>query len=191
MSSLNASILIEIMTLKFPHLFLLLASIANMGKNICFLMAAASRAQINMRFAKQNNIADIAGKSVSMFTTSSLAGMTIGMGLSKIIDISQLSQLVPVFGILTFINLYSTYTSANLIDEVYLNNQRAKLLFDELFKGESDRVPSMKEINEKSNFTVPNFMNWHHCKFIRFGEQSVAQVIGASHPNYYVTSLLH
>ena len=33
MSSLNASILIEIMTLKFPHLFLLLASIANMGKN--------------------------------------------------------------------------------------------------------------------------------------------------------------
>ena len=44
MSSLNLSILIEIMTLKFPHLFLLLASTANMMKNICFLMAAASRA---------------------------------------------------------------------------------------------------------------------------------------------------
>ena len=88
MSSLNLSILIEIMTLKFPNLFLLLASTANMMKNICFLMAAASRAQINMRFAKQNNIADIAGKSVSQFTTSSLLGMGLGIGLSKIVDIS-------------------------------------------------------------------------------------------------------
>ena len=122
MSTLNASILIEILTLKYPSMFLVLASLANMGKNICFLMAAASRAQINMRFAKMNNIADIAGKSVSMFTTSSLVGMTIGIGFSKIIDISQLSQLAPVFGLLTFVNLYSTYTSANLIDEVYLNN---------------------------------------------------------------------
>ena len=34
-------------------------------------------------------------------------------------------------------------------------------------------------------------MNWHHCKFIRFGENSIAQVIGASEPNYYTTSLMH
>jgi len=44
MATLNLAILIEIMTLKWPHLFLLLASTANTGKNICFLMAAASRA---------------------------------------------------------------------------------------------------------------------------------------------------
>ena len=44
MFTLNMAILIEIMTLKFPHLFLLLASTANMGKNVCFLMAAATRA---------------------------------------------------------------------------------------------------------------------------------------------------
>ena len=193
MASLNLSILIEIMTLKFPHLFLLLASTANMMKNICFLMAAASRAQINMRFAKQNNIADIAGKSVSQFTTSSLLGMGLGIGLSKIVDISQLTQLAPVFGVLTFVNLYSTYTSANLIDEVYLNNQRSKLLFDELFskQNETGRIPSMKEINDKSNFTVPNFMNWHYCRFVRFGEKSISHVIGMSKPNYYITSLLH
>ena len=44
MASLNLAILIEIMTLKFPHYFLLLAATANAMKNICFLMAAASRA---------------------------------------------------------------------------------------------------------------------------------------------------
>jgi len=65
MLTLNASIFMEIMTLKCPQHFLLLASIANVGKNICFLLASASRGSINMRFAKKNNMGDISGKSVS------------------------------------------------------------------------------------------------------------------------------
>jgi len=62
---LNVAIYIEIMTLAFPQFFLALASIANVGKNICFLLAAASRASINVRMAKRNNMGDISGKSVS------------------------------------------------------------------------------------------------------------------------------
>ena len=75
-----------------------------------------------MKFARQNNIADIAGKAVSLFTTSSLVGMGVGIGMSKIIDIGSLSQMAPVFAALTFVNIYSTYSSAYLIDEIYLNN---------------------------------------------------------------------
>ena len=63
--AINISIYIEVMALAFPHLFLFLASTANAGKNICFLLASASRAQINLRFAKTNNVGDISGKSVS------------------------------------------------------------------------------------------------------------------------------
>lgn len=65
MLALNISIYIEILTLKFPNNFLLLASTANIMKNICFLLSAASRASINVQFAKRNNIGDISGKSVS------------------------------------------------------------------------------------------------------------------------------
>lgn len=65
MVALNLSIYIEILTLRFPNHFLALASIANIGKNICFLLSAASRASINVQFAKRNNIGDISGKSVS------------------------------------------------------------------------------------------------------------------------------
>ena len=65
MLALNISIFIEITTLVFPTHFLALASTANVGKNICFLLAAASRASINVRFAKQNNMGDISGKAVS------------------------------------------------------------------------------------------------------------------------------
>jgi hypothetical protein len=32
---------------------------------VCFLLSSASRASINVRFAKRNNIGDISGKSVS------------------------------------------------------------------------------------------------------------------------------
>lgn len=41
---LNIAIYIEILTLTFPSWFLFLASTANIGKNIFFLLAAASRA---------------------------------------------------------------------------------------------------------------------------------------------------
>ena len=100
-----------------------------------------------MRFAKSNNIADIAGKSVSIFTSSSLIGMGVGIAFSKIIDISQLSQMAPVFALLTCINLYTTYKSVDNITEIYLNNQRSKLLFDQYLAEGNDRMPSMREIN--------------------------------------------
>ena len=48
MVALNISIYIEILTLKFPNYFLALSSIANVGKNICFLLSSASRASINV-----------------------------------------------------------------------------------------------------------------------------------------------
>lgn len=69
----------------------MLASIANVGKNVCFLLSSASRASINVRFAKRNNIGDISGKSVSQFTASTLIGVGLGLMLSKIIDITVIS----------------------------------------------------------------------------------------------------
>jgi glutamate N-acetyltransferase/amino-acid N-acetyltransferase len=63
--ALNISLWIEITTLVFPQHFLIIASLANMGKNICFMLSSASKASINLRFAKQNNLADIQGKAVS------------------------------------------------------------------------------------------------------------------------------
>jgi hypothetical protein len=62
---LNMAFWIEITALAYPAHFLLIASLANVGKNICFMLSSASRASINLSFAKANNIADIQGKAVS------------------------------------------------------------------------------------------------------------------------------
>lgn len=63
--ALNLAMYIEILTLTFPGHFLALAALANVSKNICFLLAAASKASINMQLSKNNNIGDISGKNVS------------------------------------------------------------------------------------------------------------------------------
>lgn len=56
---LNIAMWIEITTLAYPAYFLAIASIANVCKNICFMLSSASRASINYSFAKSNNIADL------------------------------------------------------------------------------------------------------------------------------------
>lgn len=140
MVALNVSIFIEIMTLKFPSHFLILASLANVGKNICYLLASASRGSINMRFAKRNNMGDISGKSVSQFTTSSLMGMGLGMGLTSLINISQISQVIPTCLLLSTVSITATYLSAAVIDEVFLNNQRSNLLFNHFFSSTDREV---------------------------------------------------
>ena len=65
MVALNMSIFVEISTLKFPQHFLLLASSANVCKAIFNILSVASKASINMKQAKRNNIGDISGKSKS------------------------------------------------------------------------------------------------------------------------------
>jgi hypothetical protein len=120
--ALNLSIYTELATLLYPKNFLLLASTANICKNICLLLAAVSRGAINMRFAKRSNVGDISGKYVSQFTSAQLLGMTIGLGFSQVIQITNLSHLVPICLGLSLVNVYTTYKSACVVAEVHLNN---------------------------------------------------------------------
>jgi uncharacterized membrane protein YfcA len=111
MAAYNLSMWIEVTTLMFPQFFLLIASVSNTMKNICFLLASASRARINLNFARNNNMADIQGKSVSQFTASTLAGTVMGMALTSFIDVSKLSQIVPCFLALTAFQLGLVHVS--------------------------------------------------------------------------------
>ena len=172
---LNASIIIEMFTLRFPGLFLLLASFANFGKNICFLLAAASRATINMQFAKQNNIGDIAGKSVAQFTASTLLGILIGLGFSNVFTISSPSTIIPLFTVLSLINVVSCYKSVNTVDEIYFNNQRAYGVMGRYL--EDGSIITTKQFNAMEVFWLPSQLNKNIAKHIRYGKHSVVEVL--------------
>ncbi len=60
--TLILSALLEVVTPAVPGLFLPLAAIANMGKNVSWLATSATRACINLSFLKLDNIADITAK---------------------------------------------------------------------------------------------------------------------------------
>lgn len=177
MAALNLSIYIEIMTLKFPGHFLLLASIANVGKNICWLLASASRGSINMRFAKRNNMGDITGKSVSQFTTSSLIGMATGMALTSLINVSNIAHVMPVCAVLTTIGMGATFKSAAIIDEVYLNNTRANIILDHYFKSGNQTILNVEETNALEKFILPDFLNRQRCNYVRYGEREIQKVL--------------
>ncbi|CAE7441460.1 RUS4, partial [Symbiodinium microadriaticum] len=74
---MDVSSFIELLTPLCPAYFLPLASIANIGKNISFLSASASRAAIHKSFAIHENLADITAKSGSQTVLASLLGTSL------------------------------------------------------------------------------------------------------------------
>lgn len=75
--SMELSSLLEFITPLYPHYFLPIASVANVGKNISFLAASASRAAIHNSYAVNENLADVTAKAGSQ----SIFASTIGTGM--------------------------------------------------------------------------------------------------------------
>jgi hypothetical protein len=124
---------------------------------------------------------------VSQFTTSSIVGMLLGSALTHFINVSSLSSLVPTFLVLSAVNMYASYKSALVVNENYLNNNRAALIFDRYFQSPELSVAQQEEklgnneqpvrtiedvhiVNLKEKFYVPNLLNFCRCKYIRFGD---------------------
>jgi hypothetical protein len=60
--ALQASTALEVLTPLFPHLFLPLASISNVGKNISWLAGSATKAQMHASLALKDNLGDVTAK---------------------------------------------------------------------------------------------------------------------------------
>lgn len=168
---MNLSIIIEMATLRFPGAFIYLASLANVGKNITFLWASATRANINLRFAKKNNIGDIAGKTVTQFTTASLLGIGVGLFVSKAFNIASIYTIFPLFSVLTVLNVACSYYATKVVDEYHFNRQRFYILYKEFMR--HSKVLNVEELNELELFYLPVVFNHHQEMFCTFGQYSL------------------
>ena len=63
--ALDASTLLELLSPLAPGCFLPIASVANVGKNVSFLSASASRAALHLALAREGNLADVTAKTGS------------------------------------------------------------------------------------------------------------------------------
>ena len=85
--ALDGATLLEILSPLFHSSMVLpVASIANVGKNIGFLTASASRAALHQSLAISGNLGDVTAKSGSQSIMASLMGTTVGIGLSSLLE---------------------------------------------------------------------------------------------------------
>ena len=108
--SMDVSSFIELLTPLAPSYFLLLASVANVGKNISFLAASASRAAVHKTFAIHENLADVTAKTGSQCILSSMIGTSLGISAAAYIG-NDYASTVTVFLSCSFLSLISTYIS--------------------------------------------------------------------------------
>jgi hypothetical protein len=113
--SMSIASILELSTPIFPGYFLAIASIANVGKNIAFLAASASRAAIHRSFAIRENLADLTAKAGSQAILCSSIGTAIGVALAAAIG-GDYTSTVSAFVGCAAINTASTYMA---LREVY------------------------------------------------------------------------
>lgn len=103
--------------------FLLLASAANVLKNVSWMVNSATRAHFMKHFALRGNLGDLTGKAASQMTLASLVGT--GLGLLAIKGQFMVSGLIPVIWSLSAVlGIFSTHRSCKSALSRQLNPQR-------------------------------------------------------------------
>jgi len=147
--SLDAATLMEILSPLVPSVWVLpIASVANIGKNIGFLTASASRAALHQSLAIRGNLADVTAKSGSQSLAAGLLGTTLGIALSPILG--DVSHFALGFVFLSSVHQGCNYLGLKAVPLFNLNRRRLNIIMAE-FVG-NDGILSPSQVAEKENF---------------------------------------
>ncbi len=128
--ALDGAVFLESLTPLAPALFLPVAAVANIGKNISWLAASASRAGIHLSFARRSNggnLADITAKAGSQTTLASTLGMAAGVGISPFVGASP-QAIIPCLVCISLVHLGCVLRSLRAVALNTLNEQRADIV---------------------------------------------------------------
>lgn len=174
--AMDISTFMEICTPLFPGYFLLIASIANVGKNIGFLSASASKAALHqsLQSDSSHNLADLTAKAGSQAILASLVGTTVGIGLSTVIG-SDFGYVAAGFVVLSGIHEGCTYHALKAVRLRSFSRHRMHLLLDNFvhqrqFKKKAiiDSVLSPEEVSKLESF-FPLFTPDNSHKWLKIG----------------------
>ncbi|KAJ2497404.1 hypothetical protein GGH96_005118 [Coemansia sp. RSA 1972] len=122
---------LEMLTPLFPHLFVVIGSVANIGKNIAWLAMSATRASINKSFCKKENLGDVTAKSGSQSTAAGLIGTALGIVVGGTMDVSVYT-LILGFVPISLASLWGNYKSLLYTVTPTLNIERARLMLQDV-----------------------------------------------------------
>ncbi|KAJ1941020.1 hypothetical protein FBU59_003628, partial [Linderina macrospora] len=118
---------LEMLTPLVPHLFLVIGSVANVGKNISWLAIFATKASVNRNFCRKENLGDVTAKFGSQATAAGLLGTATGVLIGATMDGSMYTLLIA-FVPLSLISLWANHISLFYAITPSLNLERARLL---------------------------------------------------------------
>ena len=167
---IDLSAFIELLTPLYPKYFILFASIANIGKNISYLSASASRVAIHKSFIIYENLGDVTVKTGSQMTLGSLLGTTFGIFLSTMINNSYIMSIY-CFIFCSFFHQLFNFHSLRYVTIKTLNLPTLEIIFYNYYqffqlqnennnneKNKNFHILTPKEININYNF-ISSFYN--------------------------------
>lgn len=125
--ALQVATFCELLTPLFPHLFLPMASLSNVAKNMAWLALSGTRAQMNLSFCLKDNLGDVTAKSGSQSTAASLIGTGIGVMLAANCEPSSAVPMLTCLPMAT-LGLYSVYRSNCVVVSSSFDLQRLELV---------------------------------------------------------------
>ncbi|KAL9178629.1 hypothetical protein ACHAXT_001967 [Thalassiosira profunda] len=180
--ALDLSTLLEICTPAMgPQWFLPMASIANVGKNVGFLAASASRAAIHQSLtmggslvdtpsseespkpakataAKSSNLGDVTAKAGSQAIVASLLGTAVGILLSRTFCSDHgTAGILAGFVVLSFIHQVCTYKAVKAVPLLSLDRHRLHIILSSYMNEQSNGagcapVLTPAQVAEKESF---------------------------------------
>ena len=155
---------LELLSPRFPHLFLVLACIGTLCRALCGVAAGATRASLMSHFALHNNIADISAKEGIQETAVTLAGLVLGWQAVDWLD-GDLRLTWLVFGLLTAVHVWANVLAMRCLVLTSLDDQRADLCMTHFLTHRTTLTP--KQAANRESIYYPLCSTNHHT--IRLG----------------------
>lgn len=199
--SLDAATLLEITSPLLPSSFVLpVASIANIGKNIGFLTASASRAALHQALAKTGNLGDVTAKSGSQSMAASLFGTALGIGITPFL--ADVNHFLIGYVFLSLIHQVFNFLSLKAVPLAHFNTERLDLVLKAHMSEDKILSPADVAVEEvffpfapsydnssrhwlKIGSTVEMFGGPEACKRVLFNGNDVKPYALAKNKNIY------
>ena len=150
--------LVEMLTPFFPKRFLLLATVANIGKSVGITTANVVRAPIQRSFALEENLAEITAKTSAQQVLADnlgLAAAVVATSLTGKIASANARLILPLvaFVPLAAADLYCIYRELKATQLKTINRERGEIVAELFVK--NGRVPSFKTVADVERLFIP------------------------------------
>lgn len=155
------SIGVELLTPVFPHHFLLLASLANIAKQMSLACYMATSSAIHRSFAVADNLAEVSAKSQIQSVCFDNLGLLLAAALNMYLKNNQRLQVGLPFILYPFfsaVDLFGIYQGLKHVHLQTLTKDRLEIILDTWIA--TRHVPSPEEVSKGEDF---NFM-WSKAK---------------------------